>query len=127
MTEYIIIVVIIALAALAVFGLFGDRIRQMVGGATQELGGDESAVSDAVGEDGDSLQYLKDIGTEWSSDALSEKKMLARFINNVFTGIAKTPRTLFRLDSCAGRAQRKMCHEPKHSAGMKDGHTYRVQ
>ena len=33
MTEYIIIVAVIALAALAVFGLFGDRIRAMVGGA----------------------------------------------------------------------------------------------
>lgn len=64
MTEYIIIVVIIALAALAVFGLFGDRIRQMVGGAVQELGGDKSAVEDAVGSDGDSLEYLKDMGTD---------------------------------------------------------------
>lgn len=60
-TEYIIIVVLIALAGLAVFGLFGDRIRQMVGGAVEELGGDSSAVSDAVGDDGDSLQYLKDL------------------------------------------------------------------
>ncbi|NLB54501.1 MAG: hypothetical protein GX811_01810 [Lentisphaerae bacterium] len=64
MTEYIIIVVIIALAAIAVFGLFGDRIRQMVGGAVTELGGDESSVSEAVGDEGDSLQYLKDIGTQ---------------------------------------------------------------
>ncbi len=60
-TEYIIIVAIIALAALAVFGLFGDRIRAMVGGAAEELGADSSSVSDAVGEEGDSLQKLKDL------------------------------------------------------------------
>lgn len=61
MTEYIIIVAIIALAALAIFGLFGDRIRAMVGGATEELGGDSQSVQDAVGEEGDSLQHLKDL------------------------------------------------------------------
>lgn len=60
-TEYIIIVVLIALAGLAVFGLFGDRIRQLVGGAVEELGGDSSAVSSAVGSDGDSVQYLKNL------------------------------------------------------------------
>lgn len=59
MTEYIVIVVLIAVAALAIFGLFGDRIRQMVGGAVEELGGDSGAVSDAVGQDGDSLQKLQ--------------------------------------------------------------------
>ncbi|MBI3985641.1 MAG: pilus assembly protein [Lentisphaerae bacterium] len=61
MTEYIIIVVIVALAALTVFGLFGDRIRAMVGGAVEELGGDASSVQDAVGDEGDSKQYLKDL------------------------------------------------------------------
>ncbi len=61
MTEYIIIVAIIALAALAVFGLFGDRIRAMVGGATEELGGDAASVQAAVGDEGDSLQKLKDL------------------------------------------------------------------
>jgi len=60
-TEYIIIVVLIALAGLAVFGLFGDRIRQMVGGAVEELGGDSATVSEAVGDDGDSVQYLRDL------------------------------------------------------------------
>lgn len=48
MTEYIIIVAVIALAALAVFGLFGDRIRAMVGGAVVELGGDQSDVDTAT-------------------------------------------------------------------------------
>lgn len=37
MVEYIIIVVVIAIAALAVFGLFGDAIREKVGGATSSL------------------------------------------------------------------------------------------
>ena len=48
MTEYIIIVAIIALAAIAVFGLFGDRIRAMLGGAVVELGGDEDEVTEAT-------------------------------------------------------------------------------
>ncbi len=61
MTEYIVIVVLIAIAALAIFGLFGDRIRQMVGGATEQLGGDSGAISDAVGQDGDSLQKLQEL------------------------------------------------------------------
>lgn len=39
MVEYIIIVVIVAIAAIAVFGMFSDRIRGMLGGATEELGG----------------------------------------------------------------------------------------
>jgi Flp pilus assembly pilin Flp len=39
MVEYIIIVVIVAIAAIAVFGVFSDRIRDMLGGATEELGG----------------------------------------------------------------------------------------
>ncbi len=48
LTEYIIIVVIIAIAAIAVIGVFGDRIRAMFGGATVELGGDQSAVNEAT-------------------------------------------------------------------------------
>jgi len=46
--EYIIIVVIIAIAAIAVIGVFSDRIRAMFGGATVELGGDQSAVDQAT-------------------------------------------------------------------------------
>jgi Flp pilus assembly pilin Flp len=48
MVEYIIIVVIVALAAIAVYGLFGDRIRAMVGGTVVELGGDQQAVQQAT-------------------------------------------------------------------------------
>lgn len=45
MVEYIIIVVIVAIAAIAVFGVFSDRIRGMVSGATEELGGDAGGAS----------------------------------------------------------------------------------
>ena len=62
LTEYIIIVAVIALAALAVFGLFGDRIRAMVGGAVVDLGGDQSSVDEAT--EVKSEDYLKTLGTE---------------------------------------------------------------
>jgi len=45
MVEYIIIVVIVAIAAIAVFGVFSDRIREMLGGATEELGGDSGSAT----------------------------------------------------------------------------------
>lgn len=48
MVEYIIIVVIIAITAIAIFGVFGDTIRQKLGGAVTEMGGDENAVRDAT-------------------------------------------------------------------------------
>ncbi len=48
MVEYIIIVVIVALAAIAVWGLFGDRIRSMMGGAVVELGGSSDEVGTAT-------------------------------------------------------------------------------
>jgi len=57
MVEYIIIVAIIAVAALAIFGVFSDRIRAMLGGATVELGGDQSAVNTAT--DTGSADWLK--------------------------------------------------------------------
>jgi len=50
MVEYIIIVVIVAIAAIAVFGAFSDRIRGMVGGATEELGGDPGDTSETSEE-----------------------------------------------------------------------------
>ncbi|MFN2351862.1 MAG: hypothetical protein ABR497_07940 [Kiritimatiellia bacterium] len=62
MTEYIIIVAVIALAALAVFGLFGDRIRSMVGGAVVDLGGDSGEVDEAT--ETRSTDYLKTLGTD---------------------------------------------------------------
>ena len=64
MVEYIIIVVIVAIAAIAIFGVFGDTIRQKLGGAVAELGGDDSAKDDAVGDYGDSAQWLKDLDSD---------------------------------------------------------------
>ena len=58
MVEYIIIVVIIAVAAIAIFGVFGDTIRQKLGGAVEEMGGD---TTDAL--DTDSADFLKDLGS----------------------------------------------------------------
>ncbi len=51
MVEYIIIVVIVAIAALAIFGVFSDRIREMMGGATTELGGDPGNALDTTSEE----------------------------------------------------------------------------
>lgn len=46
MTEYIIIVALIAIAAIAVYTIFGDVVRQQVGGMAAELaGGDGSAIA----------------------------------------------------------------------------------
>lgn len=39
MVEYIIIVVLVAIACIVVVGAFGDRLRSMFDGATEELGG----------------------------------------------------------------------------------------
>lgn len=41
--EYVIIVVVVALAALVVLGAFSTRIRTMMTGVTNSLGGDEAA------------------------------------------------------------------------------------
>ena len=48
MVEYIIIVVVVALAALAIFGVFSDTLRSKMGGAVQELGGDQDKVDEAL-------------------------------------------------------------------------------
>ena len=54
MTEYIIIVALIAIAAIAVYTVFGDVIRQQVGGMAAELAGGEGTAiaSDAAAEQG---------------------------------------------------------------------------
>ena len=62
MVEYIIIVVVIALAAIAIFGVFGDTVREKMGGAVTELGGDESAAEEALSTK--SEDYLKELGSE---------------------------------------------------------------
>lgn len=59
MVEYIIIVVIVAIAAMVIFGLFSDTIRQKLGFAVEEMGGDAPDVSE-----GSSLEYFQDGGTD---------------------------------------------------------------
>lgn len=54
--EYIIIVALVAIAAITVISLFSDRIRQMFGGATEELGGESEQIESS--KDG-----LKELGT----------------------------------------------------------------
>ncbi|MDI6775377.1 MAG: hypothetical protein QME60_08330, partial [Verrucomicrobiota bacterium] len=56
MVEYIIIVAIIAIAAIAVFGVFSDRIRALLGGAIEELGGETGDALDKT-----SQEWLKDL------------------------------------------------------------------
>jgi len=67
MTEYIIIVVVVALAAIAIFAVFSDTIREKLGGAVTELGGDESARDQAL--DKGSHQYLKDLDRDGSAQS----------------------------------------------------------
>ena len=59
MVEYIIIVVVIALAAIAIIGVFGDRIRGLFGGATKQLGGEQSTVDQALQEE--SADFLRSL------------------------------------------------------------------
>ena len=67
MTEYIIIVVIVALAAIAIFAVFSDTLRNKLGGAVVELGGDTSAKDLALSTD--THQYLKDLGKDGAGTA----------------------------------------------------------
>lgn len=63
MTEYIIIVVIVALAAIAIFAVFSDTLRQKLGGAVEELGGDTSEKDAALSQGShDYLQNLDEDG-----------------------------------------------------------------
>ena len=55
--EYIIIVALVAIAAITVIGLFGDRLKEMFTGATEELGGDTEQVES-------SKDSLKDLGKD---------------------------------------------------------------
>jgi type IV pilus assembly protein PilA len=66
MVEYIIIVVIIAIAAIAIFGVFSDTIREKLGGAVAELGGDTSAADDALSTD--SADWLKELDADGSGN-----------------------------------------------------------
>lgn len=64
MTEYIIIVVIVALAAIAIFAIFSDTLRDKLGGAVEELGGDTAAKDSALATD--SHTYLKELDADGS-------------------------------------------------------------
>jgi Flp pilus assembly pilin Flp len=54
MTEYIIIVALIAIAAIAVYTIFGDVVREQVGGMAAELAGGDGAgiASDGAAQQG---------------------------------------------------------------------------
>lgn len=54
--EYIIIIALVAVTALTVLGLFGDRIRGLIGSATVSIGGDTSSTTF---EEGASLNNLQ--------------------------------------------------------------------
>ncbi len=68
MVEYIIIVVVIAIAALAVFGLFGDAIREKVGGATKSLTSTDIADSVEDVSAGDSAGKLRSMTVDGIGD-----------------------------------------------------------
>ena len=53
--EYVIIIVVVALAALLVLTAFSDRLRGMIAGVTNTLGGEAEA------NDGDSQEILKEL------------------------------------------------------------------
>jgi Flp pilus assembly pilin Flp len=59
MVEYIIIVVVVAIAALLIFGVFSDTLKQKLGGAVEQLGGDSGAVDAATSEG--SVEFLQDL------------------------------------------------------------------
>jgi Flp pilus assembly pilin Flp len=59
--EYIIIVVIVAIAAFVVLGAFSDRLRNLIGGATNVLGGNAEQVDD--GQSASDLQSLEGDGS----------------------------------------------------------------
>ncbi len=54
MVEYIIIVAVVALAALTIFGIFGDTIREKLGGAVKSLSNTAGTDNSTKSED-----YLK--------------------------------------------------------------------
>jgi Flp pilus assembly pilin Flp len=59
MVEYIIIVVVVAIAALLIFGVFSDTLKQKLGGAVEQLGGDQGAVDAATSQE--SVEFLQEL------------------------------------------------------------------
>ena len=62
--EYVIIIVVVALAALLVLTAFSDRLRAMIAGVTNTLGGEAEAA------DGDSKKILQEL----QADGVDEMK-----------------------------------------------------
>lgn len=60
--EYVIIIVVVALAALLVLTAFGDRLRAMIAGVTNTLGGEAEA------QQGDTKQIFQDLKAEGTDD-----------------------------------------------------------
>ena len=56
--EYVILIVVIALAALLVLTAFSDRLREMIAGVTNTLGGDAEASK------GDTAEIIKDLDSD---------------------------------------------------------------
>ena len=64
--EYIIVIALVTVAALTVLGIFGDRIRALIGGAATSIGSKNA--SNAAGDDGDSLKQLQEMDKDGPSD-----------------------------------------------------------
>ena len=60
--EYVIIIVVVALAALLVLTAFSDRLRGLIAGVTNTLGGEATA------EQGDSKQIMQELQSEGIAD-----------------------------------------------------------
>ncbi len=56
--EYVILIVVIALAALLVLTAFSDRLREMIAGVTNTLGGDAEA------NKGDTAEMIQDLDSD---------------------------------------------------------------
>lgn len=60
--EYVIIIVVVALAALLVLTAFSDRLRAMIAGVTNTLGGEATA------QQGDTKQMIQDLQADGAAE-----------------------------------------------------------
>lgn len=61
LVEYVILIAVVALAALFVLGAFSDRLREMIAGVTNTLGGEAEA-------DKSSVSIVKELKAEGVDD-----------------------------------------------------------
>lgn len=61
LVEYVILIAVVALAALFVLGAFSDRLREMIAGVTNTLGGEAEA-------DKSSVSIVKELKAEGADD-----------------------------------------------------------